>query len=92
MALPFPVFADMAGDVSRGRAIGVLTLSTGVSRLLAPILIGAAIDLGAALFPDHDGYPMMWPAAGLFVLLGALALTLARRAETADPDAGSNVE
>lgn len=87
-ALPYPVFAQIAGEPSIGRATGVFNLSTGAARLVAPLLIGAAIDLGRRTFPAQAGYPAMWPVAGLLVMLGAAALVQARRSSAAE--AGEN--
>jgi MFS family permease len=71
IALPYPVFARLIGEEAVGRATGVFTVSVGAARLVAPLLVGAAIDLGAGIFPDEEGYPMMWPVVGGLALLGA---------------------
>lgn len=84
IALPFPVFAALAGDESAGRQTALYIVSLGFARIAAPILIGAVIDIGARWFPDYRGYPLMWPAAGLLVLASVPALlhsvSLAREA------------
>lgn len=80
IALPFPVYADLIGANAMGRNTGLYVVSLGAGRMLTPILIGAAIDAGAGIFPDERGYPFMWPIAGLMMLGGAAALTRAMRA------------
>lgn len=76
--LPYPVFAELADGSMLGRSTGVFRFSVGIARLIAPVLVGAAIDHGAAIFPEQAGYPMMWPAAGVFALLSVGALWKAR--------------
>lgn len=72
--LPYPVFAELADGSKLGRSTGVFRFSVGFARLLAPLFVGAAIDHGAALFPEQAGYPMMWPAAAVFALCSVGAL------------------
>jgi MFS family permease len=74
IALPYPLFADLVGGRAIGRYTGLYILSLGAGRVLAPVAVGAAIDLGRPLFPALEGYPMMWPIAGGMALLGLLAL------------------
>jgi MFS family permease len=74
VALPYPVFEGIVDDDDVGRSTGTFFASVGVARLFAPLLVGAAIDLGALWMPDVQGYPMMWPVAGALILLGALTL------------------
>ncbi len=74
IALPYPLFAELVGGRSIGRYTGLYILSLGVGRILAPVAVGAAIDLGKPLFPGLEGYPLMWPVAGAMALLGLLAL------------------
>jgi MFS family permease len=81
ISLPYAVFEGMLkdnGDV--GRSTGAFYMSVGVARLGAPLLIGAAIDMARTWMPETEGYPVMWPVAGALILLGAIALHLARRA------------
>ena len=74
IALPFPVFASLATDGAAGRQTALYIVSLGFARIGAPILVGAAIDLGARWFPNFRGYPMMWPVAGALVLASVPAL------------------
>lgn len=74
MTLPFPVYAGLVGEASMGRRTGMYVMSVGAGRMVAPMVVGAAIDFGANWFPRYDGYPLMWPVAGAFMLAGALAL------------------
>lgn len=79
IALPYPLFADLVGGRAIGRYTGLYILSVGAGRVLAPVAVGAAIDLGKPLFPALEGYPMMWPVAGAMALLGLLTLRSALR-------------
>ncbi|HKJ93252.1 MAG TPA: MFS transporter, partial [Longimicrobiales bacterium] len=74
IALPYPLFASLIGEGNVGRDTGLYILTFGVGRIVAPLLVGAAIDLAAPLFPELHGYPVMWPMAGILALLGVLAL------------------
>jgi MFS family permease len=87
IALAYPLFASLAGDRGIGQDTGLFIMMSGVGRIASPILIGAAIDVGRVAVPDLMGYPLMWPIAGTFTLLGVLALaramTHARRERSA---------
>jgi MFS family permease len=74
IALPFPVFAKLAGDEAPGRQTALFIVSVGVSRVVAPIIIGAVIDVGARFDSELGGYPLMWVAAGSMALLSVPAL------------------
>jgi MFS family permease len=74
IALPYPLFAELVGGRAIGRYTGLYILSLGAGRVLAPVAVGAAIDLAKPLFPGYEGYPIMWPVAGVMALLGLLAL------------------
>jgi MFS family permease len=74
VSLPYAVYEEIVEDDDVGRSTGTFFASVGLARLFAPLLIGAAIDAGALLLPEQQGYPFMWPVAGVFVLLGALLL------------------
>lgn len=74
IALPYPLFASLIGDEGVGQDTGLYILALGVGRIFAPVMVGVAVDLAVPLFPDLRGYPVMWPVAGLFALLGVLAL------------------
>lgn len=77
VALPYPVFEEIVGEEDVGRSTGTFFASVGIARLLAPLLVGAAIDATRMVLPDGDGYPAMWPVAGALILLGALMLRFA---------------
>jgi MFS family permease len=79
ISLPYAVFEDLVDDDDVGRSTGAFYMSVGVARILAPLLVGAAIDLAGSWMPETEGYPIMWPVAGVLVLLGAAALQVARR-------------
>jgi MFS family permease len=74
VSLPYAVFEGIVEDDDVGRSTGTFFASVGIARLFAPLLVGAAIDLGALLLPEEQGYPVMWPVTGVLVLLGALIL------------------
>ncbi|HEY8470711.1 MAG TPA: MFS transporter [Longimicrobiales bacterium] len=88
IALPYPLFAGFAGDRAIGRYTGLYILMMGLGRVVAPVLVGAGIDLGARLYPETQGYPLMWPIAGVLALAGSLVLRssiLAARREARRP-------
>ena len=78
LALPFPLYADLVGGEAMGSHTGLYVASLGAGRMLAPLLVGAAIDASAGWVGD-EGYPIMWPAAGALMLLGAASLARVRR-------------
>ncbi|HLU25664.1 MAG TPA: MFS transporter [Longimicrobiales bacterium] len=80
VALPYPVFSRMASGGAAGRYTGLFVLSAGIGRLFAPLVIGAAIDVGTRAFPAYEGYPFMWPIAGGMALVGAWVFHRAVRA------------
>jgi MFS family permease len=86
IALPYPLFAELVGGRAIGRYTGLYILSLGLGRVVAPVAVGAAIDLSKPLFPAEQGYPMMWPIAGLMALLGLLELRRALAAAAPGTD------
>jgi maltose/moltooligosaccharide transporter len=80
ISLPYAVFEGMVGDEDVGRSTGAFYMSVGVARIIAPLAVGAAIDLARGWMPETEGYPVMWPVAGSLILMGAIALHFSRRA------------
>lgn len=74
IALPYPLFARLMGEGGVGRDTGLYIVTMGFGRIVAPVLIGAAIDIARSSMPETRGYPIMWPIAGGLTLLGILAL------------------
>lgn len=74
VALGYPLFASVVGDENPAANTGVFVMSVGIGRIVAPILVGAAIDMGRPIFPAERGYPMMWLLAGILMLGGSIAL------------------
>ncbi len=74
ISLPYPMFATLVGDRPIGEFTGVFGWAVGLAQLFPPVIVGAAVDLGAGLFPEERGYPMMWPVVGVMALLGAASL------------------
>lgn len=79
IALGYPLFSSVIGDESPAAFTGLFVMSVGFGRIAAPVLVGAAIDLGRPIFPEEKGYPMMWAVAGLLMALGQIALWYATR-------------
>jgi MFS family permease len=77
ISLAYPLFASLIGERGVGRDTGLYIVTMGFGRIVAPVIIGAAIDLGRSTMPDVKGYPYMWPIAGSLTLLGLLALARA---------------
>lgn len=86
ISLPYPLFATLVGDRPIGEFTGVFGWAVGLAQLFPPIIVGAAIDLGAGLFPEEQGYPMMWPVVGVMALLGAASLYRITRLPNAPPE------
>lgn len=89
ISLAYPLFARLIGGEGVGRDTGLYIVTMGFGRIVAPVLIGAAIDLARPMMPETRGYPIMWPIAGVLTLLGILALGRAmthvnRRDDAAD--------
>lgn len=84
IALPYPLFAELVGTRAIGRYTGLYILSLGLGRILAPVAVGAAIDLGKPLYPEYQGYPLMWPISGAMALLGLITLRAALRSTPRD--------
>src|SRR5690606_11128971 len=59
VALPYPLFAGIAGERSIGRYTGLYVLTLSLGRIIAPLVVGAGIDLGARLYPATQVYPLM---------------------------------
>ena len=74
ISLAYPLFASLIDERGAGRDTGLYIVTMGFGRIVAPVAIGAAIDLGRATMPEVRGYPYMWPIAGTLTLLGLLAL------------------
>jgi Na+/melibiose symporter-like transporter len=81
ISLPYPVFEEMVEEKDVGRTTGVFYMSVGMARLIAPLLVGAAIDIGQTWMPETEGYPIMWPVAGSLILAGVVFLQLSLRAK-----------
>lgn len=79
VALGYPLYASVIGDESPAALTGVFVMSVGIGRIVAPIVVGAAIDLGKQWWPAEKGYPMMWLVAGILMLAGSVALWWASR-------------
>ena len=77
ISLPYPLYARLAGGQGVGRDTGLYIVTMGFGRIVAPVLIGIAIDLARPMMPETRGYPVMWPIAGVLTLLGILALARA---------------
>lgn len=85
VALAYPLFTNLAGEANAGQYTGLFVMSVSFGRIVAPVLVGGAIDLGARLGVGDRGYPAMWPATGALAAVGWVMLLLARRAARAEP-------
>jgi MFS family permease len=75
----YPYFAELVGEERQGQYTGLWVFSVGFGRIVSPMLVGVAIDLGARVMPRLQGYPLMWAAAVLFAIAGWFALWRAIR-------------
>jgi Na+/melibiose symporter-like transporter len=87
VALPYAHFASLVGENGIGRQTGLYNGAIGIAQIAAPLLVGAALDLGEPLFPELDGFPLMWPVVGAMALASTLALRRSHQAAGADGDA-----
>lgn len=74
IAIGYPLFASFVGQKAPGIYTGLFVMSTGLGRIVAPVLVGAAIDVGKLIYPAERGLPMMWAVAGLLMMAGTAAL------------------
>jgi len=79
ISLAYPLFASLIDERGVGQDTGLFIMTAGVVRIVAPIAIGVAIDVGRVATPELGGYPLMWPIAGGFTLLGVVALLKAMK-------------
>jgi maltose/moltooligosaccharide transporter len=77
ISLAYPLFASLIPERGVGRDTGLYIVTMGFGRIVAPVVIGAAIDIGRSSLPEFRGYPYMWPIAGALMLMGLLALVRA---------------
>ena len=77
ISLAYPLFSSLIGDRGVGRDTGLYIVTMGFGRIVAPVVVGAAIDIGRSALPELRGYPFMWPIAGSVTLLGLVALARA---------------
>ena len=47
----------MMGEMTTGENAGLYVVSVTAGRIVSPLLVGGAIDLGARLLPATHGYP-----------------------------------
>jgi MFS family permease len=92
LTIGYPYFAQLVGHERQGQYTGLWVFSVGFGRIVAPMLVGLAIDLGARIMPSVNGYPMMWAAAGIMAIAGWGALwraaRLSARRPAPDPSTG----
>lgn len=74
IALPYPLYTSLTDEQRAGEHTGVFVVTLGMGRLLAPMLVGAAIDAGRRVMPDTEGYPVMWLVAAVLTALGTWLL------------------
>jgi MFS family permease len=96
VALPYAHFSALAGDGDGdangngvGRQTGLYNGAIGVAQIAAPLLVGGVLELGAPLFPELDGFPLMWPVVGALALASVLALRRSEAARGADDGAST---
>lgn len=79
LTIGYPYFAELVGEARQGEYTGLWVFSVGFGRIVAPMLVGLAIDFGARFTPRLQGYPMMWAAASIMGFGGWIALARAIR-------------
>jgi MFS family permease len=90
MTLPYPLFAAAMGEGhdANGENTGMYAMSATIGRVVAPLLVGAVIDLGARFAPRTGGYPFMWLVSAALAAGGYLCVRRAARLRAAAPAAG----
>lgn len=73
------LFKLMPAD-DRGAISGLATMTKGIALLFGPLAAGAAIDAFSNVFPETNGYQVLWPVCALPILLAMpIAWLLAQR-------------
>ena len=86
MTLPYGLLMKLTPAGSEGAVSGLFNLSRALGVILGPIVVGAAIDVGASLFQATNGYGAMWVAIGVPIVLSLAFLPALERVE--EPAAG----
>ena len=69
MTLAWGLLFKLMPPGDRGAVAGLATWSKGAGLLIGPLVAGGAIDILAPYFEETHGYQVVWPIAGLPVLL-----------------------
>jgi MFS family permease len=69
MTLAWGLLFKLMPEGDRGAVAGLATWTKGAGLLVGPLLAGAAIDITRPYLEETQGYQVVWPIAGLPVLL-----------------------
>jgi MFS family permease len=69
MTLAWGLLFKLMPEGDRGAVAGLATWTKGAGLLMGPLLAGAAIDIVAPYLAETQGYQIVWPIAGIPVLL-----------------------
>jgi MFS family permease len=69
MTLAWGLLFKLMPEGDRGAVAGLATWTKGAGLLVGPLLAGAAIDITRPYLEETQGYQIVWPIAGLPVLL-----------------------
>jgi MFS family permease len=69
MTLAWGLLFKLMPEGDRGAVAGLATWTKGAGLLIGPLAAGGAIDILAPYFEETQGYQIVWPIAGLPVLL-----------------------
>ncbi len=88
MTLPFPLFSSLMGGRATGESTGIYEVSVTVGRVVAPLLVGAVIDLASRAGWAGGGYPAMWLVSAALAAAGGWCVRRSRRAQRGRGRAG----
>jgi MFS family permease len=69
MTLAWGLLFKLMPEGDRGAVAGLATWTKGAGLLIGPLLAGAAIDILGPYLEETEGYQIVWPIAGIPVLL-----------------------
>ena len=79
MTLSWALFYRVMPEEDRGASVGLGVMTRGVALIIAPLIVGAAIDLSEGFLESTQGYAAMWFVIALPVLASVEIVRRLRR-------------
>ena len=79
VTLSWALFYRVMPEEDRGASVGLGVMTRGVALIVAPLIVGAAIDLSEGFLESTQGYAAMWFVIALPVLASAEIVRRLRR-------------